>query len=83
MKQWMRQYTSGKEPGPSGRSATVLAGAPKSQVAQLGSRTLTTAGIPFPAPNVQSEPSKKQLDLFETAGFDPSKPPPNATDANK
>ena len=35
----------------------------------------STANIPFPSPYVQSESPKK--DIFETTGFDPSKPPPN------
>ena len=35
----------------------------------------STANIPFPSPYVQSESSEK--DMFETTGFDPSKPPPN------
>ena len=34
----------------------------------------STTNIPFPSPYVQSEASKN--DIFETAGFDPSKPPP-------
>ena len=41
----------------------------------------STSNIPFPSPYVQSEPKKS--DLFETAGFDPSKPPPNISDQNK
>ena len=40
----------------------------------------STANIPFPSPYVQSESSEK--DMFETTGFDPSKPPPNMSKSN-